>query len=151
MHVCAVQNPLAVRDGKEDVTGLLDSHQHFAVCPAADALCGEQSRPLELACLDHCSALLKPIAAQVGELPELGPATFEERLDVLIARPLTIRACPSQKRRIPHDHIGLGPVGLLGILGSERSTIASMHRMLWMGSSTGSRGGLKPLSCIHCR
>ena len=65
MDICAVEDPVAVADGKEDLTHFLDPLEHLAVSPSPDALGGQESGSVDFPLLNQCSGFLKPVAAEI--------------------------------------------------------------------------------------
>ena len=107
----AVEDPVAITLGEEDVTSLFDALQDFAVFAAADTLGGEQARATESFPLDHVTCLLKPVAAEVASARYALVPNFEHGVDVLFAEVGPQEPAP-QERRISDNKIRLRPFGL---------------------------------------
>ena len=66
VDVRAVENPIAVALGEEDVAAFLDALEDFAVRAAANGLRGQQTDALDFAGDDMLPGFLEPIATEVG-------------------------------------------------------------------------------------
>ena len=82
----AVEDPFPVTHGEKDAARLLDALEYCAICPAADALCGEETGASGMAGGDLGAGLLKPIAAEVGFGRHSASPSLEKGIDICVAK-----------------------------------------------------------------
>ena len=98
------------------------------------------SRPARLRStgLDLRPRLLVPVGDEVGFARHAVVEDVEQRVDVVVAEAAP-QQLAAQERRVADDELGLGPLGLRGFVGSDRSRSASRVSMWWSGRRIGSR------------
>ena len=115
VDICALQHPIPVRYGGEDVAGFLDAGQHRAVGLEADSLRRQQPSAAGLAALYLGAGLLEPVAAKVAGVGDAAAVVEIHCVDVFVAQ-LFAEGEMAEKRRVADDELGGGPFGFGGIV-----------------------------------
>lgn len=107
-----LQYPRAVSPRHEDITGLGNPLQHFAVAPSSNSLCGKESSTRKFRVSDHLTSFFEPICDEVSSPWYSALVKLAEVVYILVAE-FSSHEFIAEERWIADDVIGWWPLRLV--------------------------------------